>query len=107
MPSGSSQIRIPWGNKRVLVKNFAFSYRYEDPTSNLILIEKWQSLTKQLLNLLYRDGSTKRHIRTLQNLFMEGILVFILEKYIEQETNLGVSVISRISGESCPNKEEI
>ena len=84
-------------------ENFAFSYRYEDPTSNLVLIEN-AIFDQTVIEFLYRDGSTKRHIEPYKIYLWRGFW-YIFGKDIDKNEPRSFR-ISRISGEVVQTKKK-
>ena len=83
-------------------ENFAFSYRYEDPTSNLVLIEN-AIFDQTVIEFLYRDGSTKRHIEPYKIYLWRGFW-YLFGKDIDKNEPRSFR-ISRISGEVVQTKK--
>ena len=84
-------------------ENFAFSYRYEDPTSNLVLIEN-AIFDQTVIEFLYRDGSTKRHIEPYKIYLWRGFW-YLFGKDIDKNEPRSFR-ISRISGEVVQTKKK-
>jgi proteasome accessory factor B len=84
-------------------ENFAFSYRYENPSSNLVTLES-AIFDEKIVEFLYRDGSTKRHIEPYKIYLWRGFW-YLFGKDIDK-TEMRSFKISRISGEvSITNKK--
>ena len=84
-------------------ENFAFSYRYEDPTSNLVLIEN-AIFDQTVIEFLYKDGSTKRHIEPYKIYLWRGFW-YLFGKDIDKNEPRSFR-ISRISGEVVQTKKK-
>ena len=83
--------------------NLAFSYKYENPTPNLIVIEEAIS-QEQVISFKYRDGSAKRRVEPYRIYLWRGFWC-LFGKDTEKNQNRSFK-ISRIPGEITLEKSK-
>lgn len=83
-------------------ENLAFSYRYENPTQNLVLIEN-AIFDLAVVEFKYRDGNSIRHIEPYKIYLWRGFW-YLFGKDIDKNEFRSFK-ISRISGEVAQTKK--
>lgn len=83
--------------------NFAFSYRYENPSTNLVILES-AIFDGNIVEFSYRDGSSRRHIEPYKIYLWRGFW-YLFGKDIDK-SEMRSFKISRISGEVSISKKK-